>query len=185
MPFTLGNHRWLRHRPCSQRSHILTRERHLETALQEHNNGSIAACHTCREERKGPSLPGVWLIWWQISDAKYSSYNPAQCAGAEGLPRQLLSGWISVCLGEGFSENSHEHLLMDVSFWGLGCYSERVVHTSTAPESPGVFANHSSLAPLNRCREWILTKRDVEWRREDREHLSPSIPQLYNLYQEG
>lgn len=34
----------------------------------------------------------------------------------EGLPRQLLSGWISVCLGEGFSENSHEHLLMDVAF---------------------------------------------------------------------
>lgn len=149
--------------------------------------------HFIHAERKERDLAYRGCDWF---DGKYLMQNIPLITQLDvlewkGLPRQLLSGWISVCLGEGFSENSHEHLL--ISFWGLGCDSERVVHTSAAAESPGVFANHSRLGPLNifqrviNCPgEWILTKKwDMEWKREDHEHLSPSVSQLYNLYQEG
>lgn len=132
-------------------------------------------------ERKEMDLAYLGFDWF---NGKYLMQNipvitQLNVLEREGLPRQLLSGWISVCLGEGFSENSHEHLLMDVAFWGLGCYSERVVHTSAAPESPGVFANHSSLGPLNRSRESQTVQENESLQRREMWNGEERIVNIY------
>lgn len=175
-----------------QRSHILTGERHLETALQEHNDGSIAAFHTCREERKGPYRGCDWF------DGKYLIQNIPLitqldvlewkgAAQTAALQAEFLCAW---------ERASQKTATCTCSFhseaWAV-ILKEWCTHQLHQQKSPGVFANHSRLGPLNifqrviNCPgEWILTKKwDMEWKREDHEHLSPSVSQLYNLYQEG